>query len=123
MKKVWLFVIIIAVIIVAVLWFTVSVRNSLIAMDESVNANWSQIETQLHFGERQPIEMRRERERLSETCLNWIWKTKSTSRKIGRQQERRRLQACGRLMLRGKSLWSLVQASLVVPVCRIGRCC
>ena len=47
MKKVWLFVIIIAVIIVAVLWFTVSVRNSLIAMDESVNANWSQIETQL----------------------------------------------------------------------------
>ena len=47
MKKVWLFVIIIAVIIVAVLWFTVSVHNSLIAMDESVNANWSQIETQL----------------------------------------------------------------------------
>lgn len=47
MKKVWLFVIIIAVIIVAALWFTVSVRNSLIAMDESVNANWSQIEAQL----------------------------------------------------------------------------
>lgn len=47
MKHFWIFAGIIAVIIIGALWFSVSVRNGLIAKDEAVNANWSQIETQL----------------------------------------------------------------------------
>lgn len=79
------------------------------------------------WGEKKLNELICEDEKRARAIVRNLFKldleTKSTSRKIGRQQEKRRLQACGRLMLRGKSLWSLVQASLVVLVCRIGRCC
>lgn len=47
MKKFWIIVVVIAVVIVLGLLASISVRNSLIARDEAVNENWSQIETQL----------------------------------------------------------------------------
>ncbi len=47
MKKFWIALAVIAAVVVVGFLAAVSVRNGLIARDETVNENWSQIETQL----------------------------------------------------------------------------
>ena len=47
MKKVWIVVGVLAVVLIVCVISAISVRNGLIAQDEAVNENWSQIETQL----------------------------------------------------------------------------
>ena len=47
MKKAWIVVGILAVVLMICVISAISVRNGLIAQDEAVSENWSQIETQL----------------------------------------------------------------------------